>query len=117
VLLAGSDFVWHEQIMPQAGRVAQFAQPVKVRRQRGTDGHGIGRAGTANITWTNTADGNWSVAANWSPHSVSGAKSRVQRGRAMLRKLLLECCQFEFDRRGGLAGCQPRRHTDCAECQ
>jgi RNA polymerase sigma-70 factor (ECF subfamily) len=49
--------------------------------------------------------------------SVSGAKSRVQRGRAMLRKLLLECCQFEFDRRGGLAGCQPHRHTKCSECQ
>jgi hypothetical protein len=49
--------------------------------------------------------------------SVSGAKSRVQRGRAMLRKLLLECCQFPFDRRGGLAGCQPRRHMDCAEGQ
>lgn len=48
--------------------------------------------------------------------SVSGAKSRVQRGRVMLRQLLLECCRFEFDQRGGLAGCEPHRQTDCAEC-
>jgi RNA polymerase sigma-70 factor (ECF subfamily) len=34
--------------------------------------------------------------------SLSGAKSRVQRGRQMLRDALLECCHFEFDRRGNL---------------
>lgn len=39
--------------------------------------------------------------------SVSGAKSRVQRGRAMLRQQLLDCCRFEFDRRGGVIGYQP----------
>jgi hypothetical protein len=27
----------------------------------------------ASIAWTNTADGNWSVAVNWSPNSVPGA--------------------------------------------
>ena len=32
--------------------------------------------------------------------SLSGAKSRVQRGRAMLRDALLACCHFEFDLRG-----------------
>ncbi len=32
--------------------------------------------------------------------SVSGAKSRVQRARAQLRRMLDECCRFEFDRRG-----------------
>ena len=32
--------------------------------------------------------------------SVSGAKSRVQRGKALLRQQMLECCHFEFDRRG-----------------
>lgn len=31
--------------------------------------------------------------------SVSGAKSRVQRGRAMVRQQLLECCHVELDRR------------------
>jgi RNA polymerase sigma-70 factor (ECF subfamily) len=32
--------------------------------------------------------------------SLSGAKSRVQRGRAQLKQMLDECCTFEFDRRG-----------------
>jgi len=34
--------------------------------------------------------------------SLSGAKSRVQRARNKLRDLLLQCCHFEFDRRGGI---------------
>jgi RNA polymerase sigma-70 factor (ECF subfamily) len=33
--------------------------------------------------------------------SLSGAKSRVQRGRRMLRDVLLKCCRVELDRRGG----------------
>ena len=32
--------------------------------------------------------------------SLSGMKSRVQRGREQLRQRLLECCHIEFDRRG-----------------
>jgi RNA polymerase sigma-70 factor (ECF subfamily) len=32
--------------------------------------------------------------------SLSGAKSRVQRGRKMLREMLLACCCFEFDHQG-----------------
>ncbi len=32
--------------------------------------------------------------------SLSGAKSRVQRGRAMVKDALLQCCQLEFDQRG-----------------
>lgn len=32
--------------------------------------------------------------------SFSGAKSRVQRARRMLRDMLLACCHFELDRRG-----------------
>jgi RNA polymerase sigma-70 factor (ECF subfamily) len=32
--------------------------------------------------------------------SLSGAKSRVQRAREKLKIMLLECCYFEFDRRG-----------------
>ncbi len=32
--------------------------------------------------------------------SLSGAKSRVQRARAMLKDELLQCCHFEFDRFG-----------------
>jgi RNA polymerase sigma-70 factor, ECF subfamily len=34
--------------------------------------------------------------------SHSGAKSRVQRGRQMIRNLLLTCCHFEFDSRGAV---------------
>ncbi len=32
--------------------------------------------------------------------SYSGAKSRVQRARRMVRDMLMICCHFEFDRRG-----------------
>jgi RNA polymerase sigma-70 factor (ECF subfamily) len=45
--------------------------------------------------------------------SVSGAKSRIQRGRAMLKQSLLDCCHFEFDRRGSLIDYLPRQ--DCCE--
>ena len=34
--------------------------------------------------------------------SSSGAKSRVQRGREKLKELLLNCCNFEFDRLGNI---------------
>jgi len=36
--------------------------------------------------------------------SLSGAKSRVQRGREKLKSLLFDCCSFERDRRGNLIG-------------
>ena len=39
--------------------------------------------------------------------SVSGMKSRVQRGRAMLRQQLTDCCQIEQDRRGAIIGFRP----------
>lgn len=48
--------------------------------------------------------------------SLSGAKSRVQRGRALLKKMLLDCCQFEFDRRGSVIDCNPRQKSSCPEC-
>lgn len=34
--------------------------------------------------------------------SVSGAKSRVQRARRLLKAMMLECCRLEFDRRGNI---------------
>lgn len=34
--------------------------------------------------------------------SLSGAKSRVQRGREKLKGLLMDCCRFEQDRRGNV---------------
>jgi len=48
--------------------------------------------------------------------SLSGAKSRVQRGRAQLKQMLDECCTFEFDRRGKVIDCVPRREFGCKEC-
>ncbi|MDE2661760.1 MAG: sigma-70 family RNA polymerase sigma factor [Gemmatimonadota bacterium] len=40
--------------------------------------------------------------------SVSGMKSRVQRARAMLKRQLLDCCDFELDRRGAVIDMRPR---------
>ena len=47
--------------------------------------------------------------------SVSGAKARVQRGRAQLRTLLLDCCHVELDSRGGITEYQARR--GCERCR
>jgi RNA polymerase sigma-70 factor (ECF subfamily) len=44
--------------------------------------------------------------------SLSGAKSRVQRGREKLKQLLLDCCHVELDRRGGIIDYQGH----CACC-
>jgi RNA polymerase sigma-70 factor (ECF subfamily) len=46
--------------------------------------------------------------------SLSGAKSRVQRGRRLLREALLTCCHFEFDQRGKIMEYVPRA-TCCAK--
>lgn len=51
--------------------------------------------------------------------SLSGAKSRIQRGRVMLKEVLERCCSFETDRRGHVIGCDPRPdqqvRRDCGE--
>ena len=48
--------------------------------------------------------------------SLSGAKSRVQRGRQQLKQMLLERCEFEFDRLGRIIDCKPRTKEACQEC-
>ena len=48
--------------------------------------------------------------------SVSGMKSRVQRGRRKLKELLLDCCQVELDRRRGVVDFEPRDGGACGEC-
>jgi len=49
--------------------------------------------------------------------SLSGAKSRIQRGRAMLKDILDQCCHFEFDRRGNVMDYEPRpERTVCRNC-
>lgn len=40
--------------------------------------------------------------------SLSGMKSRVQRGRARLRQLLVACCDVALDARGKVIACEPR---------
>ncbi|MCM2315666.1 MAG: RNA polymerase sigma factor SigZ [Thermoanaerobaculia bacterium] len=40
--------------------------------------------------------------------SLSGAKSRVQRGREKLKDLLLDCCHVEVDRNGSVTGYRER---------
>jgi RNA polymerase sigma-70 factor (ECF subfamily) len=40
--------------------------------------------------------------------SLSGMKSRVQRGRAQLRKALDDCCHIALDARGRVMSCEPR---------
>lgn len=40
--------------------------------------------------------------------SLSGLKSRVQRGRGRLKGMLVDCCQIELDRRGAVTGYEPR---------
>lgn len=47
--------------------------------------------------------------------SLSGAKSRVQRGRKLLRALLLACCHFELDHRGKPIDYSPP--SDCRHCR
>ena len=48
--------------------------------------------------------------------SVPGAKSRVQRGRARLRAMLLRCCEIEIDRRGRVIAFENRIGEGCAVC-
>ncbi|MBA4066929.1 MAG: RNA polymerase sigma factor SigZ [Isosphaera sp.] len=49
--------------------------------------------------------------------SLSGAKSRIQRGREMLKGVLDRCCRFEFDGRGNLMDYEPRPdRTVCRDC-
>ena len=46
--------------------------------------------------------------------SLSGMKSRVQRGRKMVHEALQRCCQFELDSRGRMVACNSRQSN--AEC-
>lgn len=46
--------------------------------------------------------------------SVSGMKSRVQRGRGALRAALTACCRLRFDARGAVREVEPRARSGCA---
>lgn len=47
--------------------------------------------------------------------SISGMKSRVQRGRAQLQKIIGGACRVELDVRGGVIECDPRGGGGCGE--
>jgi RNA polymerase sigma-70 factor (ECF subfamily) len=47
--------------------------------------------------------------------SASGMKSRVQRGRAQLRRMFDECCEIALDARGKVTEFSPRRKA-CSSC-
>jgi RNA polymerase sigma-70 factor, ECF subfamily len=50
--------------------------------------------------------------------SVSGMKSRVQRGRERIRRMFEECCEMTVDCRGHVTECVPRRSDDVgADCR
>jgi RNA polymerase sigma-70 factor (ECF subfamily) len=44
--------------------------------------------------------------------SVSGMKSRVQRGRERIRRMFEECCELSIDCRGNVTECLPRSLDD-----
>lgn len=47
--------------------------------------------------------------------SVSGSKSRVQRGRTILKKMLTDCCQFEYDHSGRILDYE-QKSKSCTDC-
>jgi len=47
--------------------------------------------------------------------SLSGAKSRVQRGREKLKEMLLGCCHLEFDAQGNVIDYQ-HKSSECKYC-
>jgi RNA polymerase sigma-70 factor (ECF subfamily) len=49
--------------------------------------------------------------SNYLEISLSGAKSRVQRGRKMLKKVLVDCCHIEFDCMGNVIDYQQNKKT------
>jgi len=47
--------------------------------------------------------------------SLSGAKSRIQRGRKALETMLKDCCEFQFDRRGNVLDYESNAASCCDE--
>ncbi len=47
--------------------------------------------------------------------SLSGAKSRIQRGRKSLEAMLRECCKFQFDRHGNVLQYESTANSCCVD--
>lgn len=67
------------------------------------------------IELTDLGDLTQAAAAERLGLSVSGMKARVQRGRRMLRELLLDCCRVATDSRGTPTEFEPRRPGGCGD--
>jgi RNA polymerase sigma factor (SigZ family) len=48
--------------------------------------------------------------------SLTAVKSRVRRGRALLKRKLQDCCRFEFDRQGKVIGWERRPQAKRCKC-
>lgn len=48
--------------------------------------------------------------------SVSGAKSRVQRGRKMIKEIILECCEVNTDKYGNIVDYEPHKCSSSEKC-
>lgn len=49
--------------------------------------------------------------------SLSGMKSRVQRGRQQLREMFEACCEIALDVRGHVVSCEPRPDGRLPDCR
>jgi RNA polymerase sigma-70 factor (ECF subfamily) len=47
--------------------------------------------------------------------SLTGAKSRVQRGRGLLKSMLHDCCQLEINKQNQVISYEPKKQ-DCKFC-
>jgi RNA polymerase sigma-70 factor, ECF subfamily len=65
----------------------------------------------ADLEGVNQAD-----AARRAGVSVSGMKSRVQRGRRELKAVLEACCRIDLDSRRAIVGYEPRPQAPCTRC-
>jgi RNA polymerase sigma-70 factor, ECF subfamily len=48
--------------------------------------------------------------------SISGMKSRIQRGRKQLKAVLEDCCRVQLDRRGTIVAYDRRKPNSCGPC-
>ncbi|MCZ6677424.1 MAG: RNA polymerase sigma factor SigZ [Candidatus Poribacteria bacterium] len=48
--------------------------------------------------------------------SLSGAKSRVQRGRKLIKQMFLDCCLLQFDHRGKVIDYEAKDADCCGKC-
>lgn len=70
------------------------------------------------ITLTDLQGVTQAEAADMLGISVSGMKSRVQRGRERIRHLFDECCEVSLDARGHVVDCTPRAPENmAADCR